>query len=495
MPSNQGIFFCDLSAKQREVAEKSSKTSDALARGAVVHDLRLAGDNPNLDWELESGLGDGGEGVPIDDLTIDLLAFAAHLYQADRLLKRPEKQPKEDTRARAWYRIVELHIGVKHQELWNSRATDLARLLGDITHDTFRLSFYHRDDTIPALLLPMTAPPIEGGICVFSTHFNSVFGIACQSEQGDLIASVRYGPGSPKRSQYELIEEIARVTNPFPFIAFRLTPIKLSSVERTQRTLGFLQFALAAGLARRLGLARIQIFSDAISSYHFRQRQICGGSGFAIRDTRPDFLWQTLNVLEQLGIVKDLKIRNPFQFSTAAEVLSCLSGKNQHIRRALLLQKTDSCLEKDLAKALRQNWKGAVPHCGCCFPCKLRRLAALAAGLETTGEYDAYAIDPLNPDIPSAKLEGLGGNLRLRADAYHGGLPDFKSYLDFFQAGPAAILDPLIRPEIQRLSSEKFFLDSSAPGAPDPQPTAAHIFQWIVGVHARFRDQVQEFFP
>ncbi|HEX7185525.1 MAG TPA: hypothetical protein VF756_27120 [Thermoanaerobaculia bacterium] len=489
MPQHLGVFFCDLSASQKKDAEARSAKSGTLARGATVHELRLIGSNPNLGWGLESSFDDGGKGQPIDALTEDLLAFASHLYQADQLIKRPQKKPHP------WIREIELHVGVQDERLWNDQATELTDLLHNLTHDTFRLSFYQRADTRPVLRLPATGPSVGGGVCVFSTHFKSVFGIACQSERGDLIASVRYGPGSPKSSQQKLIAEISRVTNPFSVIAFRLMPVNLPSLERTQRSLGFLQVALAAGLARRLGLPRIQLFDDAVSSYHLRDRQICG-PGYAVRDTHPQFLWQTLHVFEKLKVVKDLKINNPFQFYTATQILACLSGKNPKARQALLLQKTDSCLEKDLAKALSPNWKGTVPHCGCCFPCKLRRLAALAADLETRNAHRAYAIDPLNDQIPSAVLQGLGTNLKRRVEAYHiKGLSDFKDHLENFQKGPSDIRDPFIPEEIRNMSSTKLLLVASPPGPPKAEVTVADMFQSIFDAHARFYREVQTFLP
>jgi hypothetical protein len=471
----QGVFFCDLSASQKALAQKASNPTE----------LSFIGAEPNLEWEL---IPKSLNQVKVDDLTEDLLAFASHLYQADRLLKRPA-----DDKDR-WVREFELHVGVHDESLWNDLANELAKILKIITRDVFHLFFYRLEGLRPSLLLPMTVPSGAEAICVFSTRFNSAFGMA--SAQENLIASVRYGPDRPKDRQIKLIDTIGTIqranTNAqdISFVAFRLTPVGLPSVERTQRTLGFLQFALAACLARRFRLTRVQLFDDAVSSYHLRPLQICG-PGYAVRDTRPDFLWQALEFFKNLDAnFIGIGIQNLFQFSTATDILDLSKHWNAKDRQTLLT-KTDSCLEKELAKALRPNWNGAVPHCGCCFPCKLRRLAALAAGLESESDYSAYAINPLD-DLKPNVLQNLSKIHAPRVREYHiKGLKDFRNYLSNFQTGSVTIADPYIQREIYNLSWDKFILDIAPPNVGPPTPS--HIFQRIIDVHARFNNQVKAF--
>jgi hypothetical protein len=484
----QDVFFCDLTAAQRKTAEAEfSRRSGAAA--ATFHDSNLVATKRNLEWKLEpEGIDESGEGDPLDDLTEDLLAFALHVYQADRDVKRPASDFSKDW----WSRRIELHVGVRDEQLWNDQRIDLARILSDSTRDTFRLYFYHRDEDRPPLRLPASVPPVDGGICIFSTRFNSVFGFASQLAQGSLIASVRYGPDSPKSTQLDLIREIQRLTGGFSSIGFRLTPIERPSAERTQRTLGFLQFALAAGLARRLGIGRIQLFDDAISSYHLQPDQICG-PGKAVRDTRPDILRQTLNVFERLKITikEQLQVHNPFQFLTAGQVLQ-LPDKLTLNQRKDLLARTDNCLEKDLARALRANWDDAVPHCGCCFPCKMRRLAALVAGLETKTKFGAYAINPLRPRAVGGL--NLSENHAKRFEDYHNkGVPAFKSYLRQFKG--TSVSNPITWRTITELSSEKLFLGGTPPGVTTATITAVDIQRWITDAHQRFSKEVRPFFP
>jgi hypothetical protein len=476
------VFRCDLSPSQAREVEASVGAS---GRSRVVfHSLNLIGDSPNLTWELKAEHGDDTGGDALDDLTEDLLAVASHIYQADRVVRR-------SSRPMGWSRLIELHIGVRLVKAWKDEKTEIEAVLRNVTQDTFRLFFYERVENRPSLRLPAIDSPVIGGICIFSTRFTSAFGFVTQLAQGSLIASVRYGPDSPKSAQDRLVKEISALTEGFHLIGFRLTPSNLDSVERTQRTLGFLQLALAASLARRQGVRKIQLFDDAVSSYHLQPRQLCG-PGFAVRDTRPDFLSQTYEIFKRLTVAdRELEILHPFQFSTAVQMLQMPKTLTKKQRQSLLA-KTDSCLEKDLAIKLRPRWKDSAPHCGCCFPCKMRRLAALAAGLETPQDYSAYAINPLR----RYDVRKLGKNLAKRVEEYHNkGLSALKNYLQGFKGRSVSNpINPMTKITIASLASPKL-LFGPTPGAPGTTNPEVVIAKWIIDIHEQFGKEVLRFIP
>lgn len=484
----RGVFYCDLSETERNRAAQWSRRRGVKARAEPTLEklLTLIGRKPNLTWFAETSL-KNGDLQPINELTEDLLAVAAHVYQADRLVRRPEG-------LKHWVREIELHIGVHNKNLWQKQALELGRILSKITHDQFRLRFYPLPpgQKRPSLNMPAILRA-NSGICVFSSHFVPVFGIARESTANDLVASVRYDPASPKERQQRILQCIRQMTNDFPYFAFRLHS-RDNPCERTQRTSGFLQFSLAAALARSTGLNKIRLFGDCVSSYHLQTRQICG-PGFFVHDTRPDFLHRSRDVFRNLRILqKQVDVENPYQFSTAVEVLGGLRGPVQGQVLASLLQETDSCLEKPLAKKLTtKSWDGRVPHCGCCFPCKMRRLAALGSGLESSEDLAAYAIDPLNPQISGTKLARIGPNLQRRVEVYHGkGLLMLKHYLGLFDRQP---LDPNLQEEVNYLKAPQFIMTAAAPFVPNTSTAPQQHADLIVEVHKRFWNQIRKYLP
>jgi hypothetical protein len=152
-----------------------------------------------------------------------------------------------------------------------------------------------------------------------------------------------------------------------------------------------------------------------------------------------------------------------------------------------LLAQTDNCLEKELAKALRKNWKDAPPHCGCCFPCKMRRLAALGAHLEDPDDFRAYAINPLRKH----DVGKLGRNLGERVKKYHNeGLPLLKSYLRDFKDGK--VKNPFTRQLLVPLKSTKLVFGTPPPDAPGTL-SEDDVERGIIEVHENFGRQVLKY--
>jgi hypothetical protein len=472
------IFFCDLDNDQVTQAKKWSRKNGVMREGPNEYRLSLRRAKPDIELRVDSNV--DGRLIKTHKVTQDLIACACFIYQADRMIKRPDD----------WNRYTELHIGVHEVRKWNLQSTQLKKILELLTRDFVRIRFYPLKQSRNELALPELVGQYEGGVCVFLDDLDAVAGAAIVHDSNPIVASYRYGPGYPLENQQNLIRKILTFTNPIKHVGFRINPISLDSPETTQRTNGFLQLALASAVTQSDSsrtLSKIQVFANGVTSYHLRGRQLCG-PGLSVRDTNPEVLKYTQNLFQSLFPGREpFKILNPFQFHTPTQVLKELRDRftdDQGYTRALeLFAQTNNCSEKGIARIF------AVPYCGCCYSCKLRRLAALPAAFDTGGNHDGYAIDPLDPGIPPQIVAGLSPHKHLwkRFEDYHKkGLPIFKSYIKTFSKTADEILAaPEIGETIKRLASQGLDLGG--------QKAVQSMQSEIVALHQRFAKEVSPY--
>lgn len=484
MSGELGIFFCDLDSTQEGHARDWSLTN----KGVLYSDKNLKPEPLSLitpdakvkpDAYIEIDLESNLEKSPIDPLTEDLIACACHIYQADRMMLRPRH---------SWHRRMEFHIGVNNKQLYQSVAGEIGRIIGYLTQDQITVQFYQLNAARQTLGLPKPVRNPDGGVCVFSDNIDSMAGVATVNQATNILASFQYGPEKPRFNQMRLIEKIEKVTNNLGYIGLKIMPRRIKGRDITQRSRGFLQLSLAAAIARHSGLQRIQVFGNGFSSYHLRNRQICG-PGFAVRDTYPIFLRDVLDLFTGLNVAEKLAITNPFQFSTPNDVLGILLHLLPDCAQELF-SCTDNCLEHKMAKELRKWNSQAIPHCGCCFPCKIRRLAALKMQLETEQDYGAYSINPMGKKVSSRSTKKLGSHLRDRLQQFHiKGLQEFRTYLEIFKGDPQIILQvPEIGEQIRKMSTVKLDFTRNRKDADD-------VRNGIIEVHHRFAEEALGYFP
>jgi hypothetical protein len=409
------IFFCDLNAAQIKEAKAWSNANGAMRRDHNEHRLTFAG---NIQLKVDTNE-DNLKNV--DNLTKDLIASACFIYQADRMITRPPK----------WFRELEFHIGVHDRKLWGASASQLSKIIRHLTRDTVRIQFYKFEGTRAALNLPRLVGQREGGVCVFGDNIDAVAGAAIVHGANAIVASYRYGPENPAKYNHGLINQIEKLTRPLDYVGFRIMPRKLAVRDPTQRTKGFLQLALAAAVARGIGLdnvEHIQVFGNGISSYHLRNFQLCG-SGYSVRDTHPLLLKLVQELFQRLfGDDQGLKVVNQFQYLTPSAVLHQLLQSLTKDDAQKLFGEINNCSERNLARL------SGVSHCGCCFSCKVRRLAALGVKFEQKDDYSTYATDPLVNKVAPGFKSKLSPRYKKRVEDYHEkGLFGFKRYIEGFR--------------------------------------------------------------
>jgi 7-cyano-7-deazaguanine synthase in queuosine biosynthesis len=158
---------------------------------------------------------------------------------------------------------------------------------------------------------------------------------------------------------------------------------KALSRDFNQRTRSFLFLAVAAVVARALGLPRVRAYENGVVSLNLAiSPQLLGAR--ASRSTHPLFL-DRFGRLCGLIFGGSFEVQNPFLWQTKAEVLRQIRGA-EHGR---LCAAAVSC--GGTMAATRQ-----FPHCGRCSQCVDRRLTALAAGLDDHEDPPSlYAADVL----------------------------------------------------------------------------------------------------
>jgi hypothetical protein len=478
MSQRPAIFFCDLNSKQIEEAKVWSRREGAVQRKPTLEKLSFM-QNRSRTIRIDVNKIESQPAKSLDELSEDLLACACHIYQADRMMARPQG---------GWTRELEFHIGVHDQTLWESNAPLLSKMIYLLTKDTVRIRFYKFSGKRTAVRLPELGGQYDGGVCVFSDNLDAVAGVAIEHDSNSIVASFRYGTENPGKYYRELLKNIMDLIHPrraLDNIGFRIIPKGFKANDFTQRTKGFLHLALAAAVARGIGLSNIeqlQVFGNGISSYHLKDWQLCG-PGKPVRDTHPEFLKAAQSFFQKLfPASQNFKIINQFQYLTPSDVLKQLSNQfsgTDSVRK--LYEAINDCSEKEIAK------KFGKAHCGCCFACKLRRLAALGVNFEKPEDHSAYATDPLvNHNLSSFKAS-LGSHHIKRVEDYHeNGLPVFKSYIQSFHANDADILKQIfIGREIERLATET--LNKSYLTVKDIQTK-------IIALHRQFADEAVNFF-
>jgi hypothetical protein len=460
------IFFCDLTKAQIKQAKAWSKTENwAMGRPHGEHEFTFA---KNIDLKVD---GNQDNSNNVDNLTKDLLTTACFIYQADRMI----------TRSQNWFRELEFHIGVYDYRLWNENASLLRKIIGHLTRDTVRIRFYKFQGKRAPLKLPRLIGEREGGICVFGDTLDAVAGAAIVNKVNAIVASYRYGQ-EDARSHHELIEQIKKLTQPLDYVRFRIIPRGLNGRDPTQRTNGFLQLALAGAVARSIGLdsiGQLQVFGNGIASYHLQNRQLCG-SGFSVRDTHPLLLKLVQELFRNLfSDGENLCVVNQFQYLTPSAVLNQVLETLNQADTMKLFAEISNCSERRLARSFGRL------HCGCCFSCKIRRLAALNVKFEQAHDHSNYATDPLDNKVNAifkSKLNEL--EKKTVYDSHETGFFGFKRYIEGFRRSPAEIRKLTeVGKGISDLATE--LLDVGGPR------TSQDMENEIIALHKQFADETK----
>ena len=329
----------------------------------------------------------------VDDLlhipprTLDLLEIAAYVFAADRLLSRGRTDAIE---YHSWSRSIDFCVRVRDFAFWNSDLVKsaLSEALQFMTGDTtIRFQFEPGHCTPPANLFDEHGVALDGiheqpTIALFSGGIDSLAGaLECLSESGSKVLLVSHqSRASTIHTQRAIVRALERrFPNRAVHYRFRCTLRDSRAVEETQRTRSLLYTAIGYAIASAYKSDRLLVYENGVTSINFHRREDLANAR-ASRTTHP----RTIRLLSRLFTLvgeAEFKIHLPYLSCTKRDVIDRLCE-----RGADLLASTVSCTRtfKNL---------GQATHCGYCFQCIDRRIAAYAAGVQECDHRGLYADD------------------------------------------------------------------------------------------------------
>ena len=335
----------------------------------------------------------------VDDLlhipsrTLDLLEIAAYVFAADRLLSRGRSDALE---YHSWSRSIDFCVRVRDFTFWNSEQVKnvLSEALQFMTGDaSIRFDFEPGHCTPPANLFDEHGVTLEGiheqpTITLFSGGIDSLAGaLQCLDESDSKVLLVSHqSSASTTRTQRAIVAALnRRFTNRAVHYRFRCTLRGRRAVEETQRTRSLLYTTIGYAIASACKSDHILVYENGVTSINFHRREDLANAR-ASRTTHP----RTIRLLSRLFTLvgeAEFKIHLPYLSCTKREVIERLCE-----RGADLLASTVSCTRT--FKSL-----GQATHCGYCFQCIDRRIAAYAAGVQGHDHGGLYADDIVSSSI------------------------------------------------------------------------------------------------
>ena len=382
--STPKVFLCNGAGRPKD-----------LAKNAKVTSLSYCRDNPDRNVNLQLP-GFVAQLFHLPPRILDLLEIAAFVFAGDRTASRGSKDAVE---LHAWRRVMRFVIRVRDADFWNQASVKqrLSAALLFMTGDrAYLFDFEPGHSTPPTSLFDReefaVTPKEPSSVVLFSGGIDSLAGVLDRLEstkENLYLISHRSGQPSTKRTQKKLIEAlIPRYPGRIHHYSFDCGFHHYRAPEETQRTRAFLFSSIAFALAHSLSLDSFFAYENGVTSLNFLRRQDLIGAR-ASRTTHPKTQYLMSQFLSELNGSR-FTVLNPFWNKTKTDVMSLLNQVNGRN----LIGSTVSC-----SKAF-QRLEPAT-HCGSCFQCIDRRLAAYAAGLQDVDNVGIYSKDIFTDPIES----------------------------------------------------------------------------------------------
>jgi len=317
---------------------------------------------------------------------LDLLEIAAYVFAADRLAHRG---PREAVEYHAWPRSMNFFIRVREPKFWNQKQVKnkLIEALVFMTGDhEYSFEFFSGHSTPPVSLFDSEefaiAPEGPASVVLFSGGLDSLSGVLERLQTtNEVLYLISHSSRQPstKRTQNKLVDALKKMyKGRINHYSFECGLTHERAAEETQRTRAFLFGTIAFALAHRLSLNATFAYENGVTSLNLLRRQDLINAK-ASRTTHPKTHYLMSQFLSEVE-GSTIEILNPFWDKTKADIFTLLNknkGENL-IGSAVSCSKTFQLLE-------------SATHCGCCFQCIDRRLAAYAAGLQDVDNVGIYS--------------------------------------------------------------------------------------------------------
>ncbi len=361
----------------------------ALREGRRVVALDSLGPEPNVNLRLEDVAR-----VFLRHLKprlVDLLEIATYVYTADCATRRGEGWLNDHT-TEPWPRDFQFVIPVRDVDFWRSDATveALQAVLSFLSDDKFAFQFepLSKDRPIQGYLQFGDSDdwPFQRveRVLMFSGGLDSLAGAVETAAKGGKLVLVSHRPvGMLDSRQRELYKQLRTTFPSTPMIHVPVWINKDSNFgrEHYQRTRSFLYSALGVVVAESVEAEGVRFFENGIVSLNLPVADEVLRAR-ASRTTHPLSL-DMFSSLYRLVTDREFVVDNPYVFKTKKEVVSLIANHGA----AELIRHTCSCAHTGHFSS-KSQW-----HCGTCSQCIDRRIAVLAAGLESQDPETDYRSD------------------------------------------------------------------------------------------------------
>jgi hypothetical protein len=386
---SQHVFLCNEASKPANIPE-----------GWHVKELRYSNSTgvPNVRLHLPKFV---NQVHHLPDRVLDLLELAAYVFAADRLTLRGARDAVE---FHSWLRSMHFVVKVRDHDFWNQPEVQekLCAVLRFMTGDhQYSFEFIRGHKTPPAGLFDREECVMEtknnASVVLFSGGLDSLGGALerlAQTEEDVFLVSHRSGQPSTGKTQKALVNALSEMyQGRVHHFQFECGLTHVHGADETQRTRAFLFGSIAFALQHCLGVDSFYAYENGVTSINMLRRQDLINAR-ASRTTHPQTHALMAEFLAELHGDK-VSIHNPFLTKSKTDVFSTidrLGGRN-------FISSAVSCSE---------TYKPAGPsttHCGCCFQCIDRRIAAYASGLHQIDNSGLYATDLFVNRIPSEEIK------------------------------------------------------------------------------------------
>lgn len=339
----------------------------------------------------------------LDDRVLDLLELAAYVFAVDRIISRGRIDAVE---YHSWSRSIHLIIRVRDYAFWETAEVQqsLSRLLEFLTGDReFSISFQPGHRTPPTGLFDHNKFQVDidkdgAELALFSGGVDSLAGAIelLEHTPGKVILASHQASTSSIQTQRGLITALKSLyPNRVVHYPFQCNLKDIRATDETQRSRSFLFSCIAYALASAYGLPNFHFFENGITSMNLHRREDLMNSR-ASRTTHPKTI-ACLSSLFSLISHHHFFVLHPFLFKTKSEVMKIVADHHPE-----LLSSTVSCTRTAFAK-------GSTTHCGTCFQCVDRRIAAFGAGVQDIDHPGLYKFnivaDPLEGEAKTVALD------------------------------------------------------------------------------------------
>ena len=333
----------------------------------------------------------------------DLLDVVMAVYAADR------RSPRDFKRASAGQRSISVRVGVRNPGLWATTeiAHELGELLYWLSEDKWFFEFAKRQaapssaESERFLFQLPPEPPVT--VSLFSGGLDSLAGLVAHDQKGsggtDVLVSgyTHHRLAHQQRLQVDFIRSARRhdglPTEPTEIrhvaVPFGIRKPLGHQEEKSQRTRALVFLTLGVATTLQAGTDTLWVYENGVGALNLPLNETQLGID-NYRGVHPRSLMLAQDFLS-LALDQPVHLRNPFLFSTKAQMCKSLVGSGI----ADAVSHTVSC------DGFPQRIRNQPSQCGRCTSCILRRQSLQASGLE---QFDrGYRYDVLRPQT---KLTG-----------------------------------------------------------------------------------------